>query len=225
MSSQDIKILIKKIDDMKIAMDFMNDKFETTLRELVLAKEENAKYKELTSSLNRKVTTLESQVNQLKTDQLRNNLEIAGLPCKKDENCHQIALSVIKQICPQSEQADIVEAHRIGSVTDSEGRPREFRNLVVKFKERKMRDQAYKNKKRLRGIDTVKLGLADTKQKVYVNENLSRETKIVFKKANDIKKKLSWKFIWSNYGIIYLRKNEDSKVIRVSTELDLKNIN
>ena len=144
---------------------------------------------------------------------------------KKDENCHQIALNVIKQVCPQSDQVDIVEAHRIGSITDSDEQPRAFRTLLVKFKNRKLRDQVYKNKKRLRGIDTVKLGLSGAKQKVFINENLSRETKILFRKANDIKKKLSWKFIWSNYGIIFLRKNEDSKVVRVTTESDLKNIN
>ena len=69
------------------------------------------------------------------------------------------------------------------------------------------------------------MGLSGAKQKVFINENLSRETKILFRKANDIKKKLSWKFIWSNYGIIFLRKNEDSKVVRVTTESDLKNIN
>ena len=147
MSSQEMKLLIKKIDQMQDTMHFMNEKFEATLKELIASKEENLKYRVLTDTLSNKVVNLEAQVNELKNEQLRNNLEIAGLPWKKDENCHQIALNVIKQVCPQSDQVDIVEAHRIGSITDSDGQPRAFRTLLVKFKNRKLRYHVYKNKK------------------------------------------------------------------------------
>ena len=48
--------------------------------------------------LKEEVINLKVQVSELKNEQLQNNLEISGLPCRSDENCHQIAYSLIKQI-------------------------------------------------------------------------------------------------------------------------------
>ena len=123
MSSEEMQMLIKKVDEMNASMQFMNEKFETALKELKEAKQENDEFKATINLLNTKVTSLETQVNELKNQQLRNNLEISGLPCRSDENCKLVAYNIIKQVCPETKQEDILEAQRMGSVNDIDGKP------------------------------------------------------------------------------------------------------
>ena len=208
-SSEDMKTLIKKVDEMMDSMQYMNEKFEAALKELQESRKENMEYKQSIDHLKSKVV----------------NLEISGLPCKNDENCHLVAYNIIKEVYPEAKQDDITEAYRIGSPKDPEGKPRSYRNILIKLKERRVRDQVYKNKKRLRAVDTVKMGLSSEKQRVFINENLSRESKALFKKANEIRKQKSWRYIWSNYGAILMRKSDDSQVLRIRSDKDLDRIN
>ena len=213
--------MIKKVDEMHASMQFMNDKFETALKELIEAKKENVEFKETVNLLKSKVINLETQVSELKNQQLRDNIEISGVPCRSDENCKMVALNVIKQVRPETIQDDIVEVHRMGNANDLDGNPRMHRNLLVQLKERKVRDEIYKNKKKLRGVDTVRMGLSSESQRIYINENLSRESKALFKKANDLRKEKRWKYIWTSFGIILVRKDDESRVLRVCSEMDL----
>ena len=89
------------------------------------------------------------------------------------------------------------------------------------MKENKIRNEVYRNKKKLKDIDTVKMGLSNEKKRVYVNEHLSKETKLLFSRANAIRKEKGWRFIWTDFGVIYLRRSDGSKVIKIKSEGDL----
>ena len=221
MTSEDMKKVMNELREIKCSMEFMNKKFEDVLKELKEVKVENEKYKKDVDMLKEKVVYLEEEVCELKNEQLRDNLEISGLPHKDGENCNLIAFNVCRQVYPDIKQEDIVDAFRMGSAKDKEGRPRMQRNMLVKLKEKKVRNLIYKNKKRLKGVDTAKLGLSAEKKRLYINENLSRESKFLFSKANALRKEKSWRYIWTDFGAILLRKADDSKVLRVRSEKDL----
>lgn len=221
MASGDLKSLVKEIKSMREAMDFMNEKFEAALKELKEARAENVEYKNNMVILKEEVINLKVQVSQLQNEQLQNNLEISGLPCRSDENCHQIAYNIIKQVYPEMKQDDIAQAHRIGSTKDKDGKIKVYRNLLVKLKERKVRNFIYRNKKKLKGIDTIKMGLNNEKKRIYINENLSYDTKMLFNKANQLRKQYGWRYIWTDFGKILARKVDNSNVIKIKTEKDL----
>ena len=126
--AEDIKLLTNEMRCIKESMNFMNDKFESILKEFQNAKNENAYYKKEVGMLNEKVKYLEMQVGEMKNEQLRDNLEISGLPYNNDENCHMVAYNVFKKVYPEIKQNDIVEAYRTGSANDTEGKPRMYRN-------------------------------------------------------------------------------------------------
>ena len=52
--------------------------------------------------------------------------------------------------------------------------------------------------------------------KIYVNENLTEKNKELFKLCLKCKRDLSYKFLWTNVGRIFLRKNWSSPVIPVN---------
>ena len=221
MTSDDMKQLMDEMKSIKESMEFMNVKFESVLKELKDARVENEQYKKKVDALSGKVEFLEMQVCELKNEQLQENLEICGLPCKSDENCHMVAYNVFKQVHPEIKQEDIVEAYRMGSVNDREGKPRMFRNVLVKLKGKKMRNLIFKNKKKLKGINTVSLGLSSENRRLYINENLSRESRALFSKTNALRKEKGWRYIWTDFGNILVRQSEDSRVLKIRSERDL----
>ena len=48
--------------------------------------------------------------------------------------------------------------------------------------------------------------------------------KLLLAQANQKRKDLHWKYLWTNNGRIHLRKNENDAVITIQTEYDLHRI-
>ncbi|XP_068670134.1 uncharacterized protein [Montipora foliosa] len=59
--------------------------------------------------------------------------------------------------------------------------------------------------------------------KIYVNESLTEKNKEIFKLCLKFKRDFSYKFLWTNAGRIFLRKNLSSPVILVSCTEDVPN--
>ncbi|XP_022175003.1 uncharacterized protein LOC111036975 [Myzus persicae] len=59
---------------------------------------------------------------------------------------------------------------------------------------------------------------------IYIRENLTTKGNKLFKEARDLKKQLNFQFAWTKNAIIFLRKNETDKIIRVDSEDTIQNI-
>ena len=98
-----------------------------------------------------------------------------------------------------------------------DGKPKKSRPILVKFKERKTRNSVYRNKKKLRTDDQNN----QARNKIFINENLCKESKDLFRKANVLKKEKNYRFIWTSYGRILLRKNENEQTVCIKCTNDL----
>jgi hypothetical protein len=57
---------------------------------------------------------------------------------------------------------------------------------------------------------------------IYISESLIPQRKKLYGDVNRLRKKLNWKFIWTHYGRIYIRKNESATELYVfNTSNDL----
>lgn len=222
--SENIQSLMEEMKEMRKAMNFMNDRFECTMKELVETKKEKKELQEALMTTQERVTLLEVQMREINNQSLFKNLEVAGIPCNTQENCELIALSVAKSVCQDVNQDDIEDAHRIGNPKDADGKPRSYRPLLIKFKETKIRNKVFKNKKFLKDLDTTKMGISKKKEKLYINENLCRETKAIFREANAARRQHGWKHLWTNRGIILARKDDNSKVLIIRSREDLSHL-
>ena len=74
-------------------------------------------------------------------------------------------------------------------------------------------------------ITTQDLGFQGD-NKIYIQESLARKNKELFRKALQLKKSLRYKFIWTNSGRIYLRKDEspESPIMYVKSTKDLEKL-
>ena len=107
----------------------MNEKFEETMKELqetkkelIEAKQEKELLRNTIDGMQKTITHLEGKVNGLANQQLSNNLEIFGVPVKKNEVCTDVALKVTQKVHPDMKRKEISEAYRIGRVQDDDGK-------------------------------------------------------------------------------------------------------
>ena len=226
---KELKDLMADMKDIPAAIDFMNAKFEAAMaelkeakKELVKAKKEKEKLQNTINSMQTTISHMETKMNSLANQQLANNLEIVGVPVTNNEVCADIAIKVARKAHPEMKRKEISEAYRIGRLKNEDGTANVNRSLVVKFKSVAMRNTVYKNKKALKGVTAKDLDLGQATNRIYINENLNYETKSLMREANQFKKDNGWNYIWTNFGIIYVRENDKSKSYAITSKKDLE---
>ena len=168
---------------------------------------------------------LKKSLNDLKQYTRRDCLEIRGIPLPSTptdlDQTDEVVLQIAEKIGVPMQKSDISISHRIPSrkqFTD-DGIPIPPA-IIVKFVKREIRENLYRARKNLKSISTVDLGYS-VANKIYVSESLTEKNKEIFKLCLKCKRDLSYKFLWTNGGRIFLRENLSSPVIPVSCTEDV----
>ena len=208
--SEQLKEALATVKTLNTKIEQMEDTFGTL-------QEENKALKQEQVSL--KAQVLRS-ANDLKLEQYtrRDCLEIRGIPLPEDlrvEDTNNIVLQLSQKMGIPLERNDISVSHRIRSSRASVDPA-----IIVKFVRREMRESLYRSRKRLKSITTADLGFSVDK-KIFINESLTPKNKELFKDCLKFKNDKSYKFLWTNAGKIFLRRNADSPVIPINSFADI----
>lgn len=235
MFASQISTIAKIHDDLSLIrtqITEMKSTNENFLKELSGLKAEIGEVKRNTSE---KIQTLENRIdelsNQIKSNDQRsrlNNVEISGVPVSKSENLntilHNLAVKVGFPIV-DSDVDYIYRVRRFPSTTKSDGLPNSVvPNIIVKFTQRKRKSDLIAAVRARRGIATTDLGIDGPSRPIFVNDHLAPHNKLLYKQARLLGKEKAYRFIWLNDCKIFLRKNESSKPIIISNEVDLLKI-
>ena len=83
-----------------------------------------------------------------------------------------------------------------------------------KFTRRYVRDHLYKARSKLKNLTIEDIGLGSHgENKIFIQESLTPGRRELFQKCNELNKKCKFRYIWSFYGNIFLRKNDTSAPI------------
>lgn len=111
-------------------------------------------------------------------------------------------------------EADIDICHRVPTARHDQA------NIIVRFVRRTKRN-AFLSKAKKAKIDTTALGF-QLSSKVFVNEHLTRYGKRLLGAAVERKKELRWRFVWTAGGKVFVRKDENSPVVRIASLEDVE---
>lgn len=159
----------------------------------------------------------------------QNNIEISGLPANKGENLmstlHDLCTIVGFKLC----DTDVDTIHRVRpylGVTGAGGNKQPARppSVVVRFTQRRRKDQLIAAVRSRRGITTADIGLPGAASTLYVSDHLTPTNKLLLKRARELKVENNYSYLWVKDCKILLRKNETSNIIRISNESDLHKI-
>ena len=200
-------------DDLREENKAMNNQIE------VLKKENAEKTKEI-HLLKTRSMEIEGSVSELDNYLRLNNIEIHGITLRQDEEPKVAVTKVLKQVDEDFKQQDIELCYPKGKRNNGEFKTPP--SILVKLKSKEKRMKIYKQKKRLANVDFNAIGVQANN--VFINENLSNHSKQLFFQANSLKKKHSWRFIWTTNGQIKVRRSTDTPIIIIRSAADLDKI-
>lgn len=146
-------------------------------------------------------------------------MEIHGIPQKQNENVYEVIKSVASKLECELNIRDIDACHRVHAYTPNLSQKSD-KPIIVKFIARMKKDELLGAARKQKGyVTTADLGIDDVWNPVFINEHLTFNNKLLYKKVRDFCVAHSYKFCWVRDGKIYIRKSETSHVFQVSADL------
>ena len=223
--------LDKKLNPIIESIEFISKEYDEFKRKIQLLEETNKTVVKENEHLKQQVAGLHNEIDQMKNnadDQeqyfRRECLEIRGVPVTEQEDTNNITKQIGSLMGLTLEESEISVSHRLPSRSSSSGGT-PSPPIIVKFTQRDTRDRFYRLRSKLKDFSTGNIGLGRVAEnKIFIQESLTPKKKDLFRNCLEFKKRKSFKFIWTHYGKVFLRKNESSPTITVFTIKDLERL-
>lgn len=189
---------------------------------------------EVLNQLISKISTLEDENNKLREENCdlklqmddqeqytrRNCLEIHGLPEVNGENITAEVIKIGRAIGINISSDMIDNCHRLGR-KGKNGNTSAIRGVIVKFLRNFDKEHFLKNRKVKRALSSSELGF-DVSHTVYVNENLTQYRRSLMASVRKIRRDYKLSYVWTKNGNIFVRERENSQIINIKSEKDIK---
>ena len=188
-------------------LDVINEKFEKLHSELIVSKNVN-------SLLSERVKELEKRLSETEQYSRRECLEIAGIPLDiPQSDLESKVLDIFGEIGVVVEPKEVEACHRI----------RKKGLTIIKLSRRKDIHRTLANKKKLKSLDSTKIGLGVSKM-IYINESLCGTYRNFWFKCKMLHKHHKIHSFWTSNGHVKLRMSENGQASTILHNDDLTEI-
>lgn len=214
----ELKMIKPELSDIKSSIDFMDRKFEALSDKIVEMERDIQGLQKTKNEVDHLHLRMEKMELQLKENEQRsrlNNVEIKGVPVSNSENLFDIVAKIGAHIkCPiPKEQINYIA--RVPMRNDKLNK-----TIIVAVHSRYVKEDFVAAAKKLT-TTSADLGLKGT-SRVYVNDHLTLDNKILLNKTKSLAKDRGFAFAWVKGCRIFVRKNPTSPVITIKADSDLK---
>ncbi|XP_028161415.1 uncharacterized protein LOC114357106 [Ostrinia furnacalis] len=206
-----------RLSEMEKYLNFSSDRQDSFESRLKVIEEKNTS----TTGLENQIITLENQMSRLEQQARQCNIEIANLPERRGENLISILENLGDVIKQPIRACDIVAVHRVPHADSGNRFPK---NVIAKFTNRTLRDNIISAYRSTKGLDSSKLSMSGTPARIYINEHLTLNNKILFRQCREAAKKEGFKYVWVKHGSILVRKSDTSPVSSIRSIADISKI-
>lgn len=218
--TNEIKSLRDDIHSFKESLAFFNSKYDDINNRI--------------NSLEEKIKTLKGcdgnlemldnfvKVNNQREQWMRkSNIEIYGIPERKNENLFELLNSIAKRCEIQLNPSTDIDF--ITRVKPKENDASNTKPIVVRFLARWKKDDFLAHFRKLK-LKCSDIGFTSNNNNVYFNDHLTSANKSLLYQAKKIANDKKYKFIWVRNCTIMVRKSENNSVIHILSQNDLKKI-
>lgn len=221
-----LKDLKSEISEMRESMQSINQQYEEFTSQHQSSVKTIQDLRNENNDMRSTLATLGNRVNHLEQQARIANIEIQCVPEKKNENLLTIVTDLAKVIQCELKPENIVKCTRVAKFDPAGARPR---SVVVQLSSPAVRDKflasAFAYNKSINKtedkLNTTNLGIGGEKRPIYVLEQLSPTNKALHAATRSKAKSKGYKYVWTRYGKIYVRKSDDSDRIWVKDENSL----
>ncbi len=162
-----------------------------------------------------KIKELKMSIDELEQQHYMKEVQIVGIQeSESDEEDLKRFLNMAKAKMGQKlKKTDVEHIHRLGKKSEKKSR-----DVIIKFKEKTVRDTFYQNRKKL----IIK---NDTKNSIYVNDHLTHYRKGLLYSARQLCKAKKVTAAWSQQGNILVRKSDNDSIKQIKSYEDLEEFN
>lgn len=147
-----------------------------------------------------------------------NNVEIRGIPYKKNENLYDIVEKIGSVSGQTVSKKDINYLARIPTRTPNVDKP-----IVVAFNCRYVKEEFIASTRKTKQFNLSHLGFSSMTN-FYVNDHLTSANKLLLSKAKKLAKENNFQYIWVKHCKIMVKKSDTSPTFFIKCENDLSKI-
>ena len=146
-------------------------------------------------------------------------LELNNIPVRGKEDLRKITTSLTKAVNYQefNYDANVDIVHRLNSVLETPP-------IIILFRTRTARNEFYGILKLLNkdiSLQDLNLNYKELNRKIFLNESLTIQNSILFRKVRQACKEKNYKYFWTANGTIMCRKTMQSSVIKIKKTQDI----
>lgn len=196
---------------------FENTKLNNAVQDLIMMV--NEMRAEL-SKKDKEIQQLKDEIHEFEQHSRCEYLEIHNVPGDNLENqdkLEEMTVRVVKSLGIELERQEIEAIHRIPTKNTTKPNP-----IIVHLASRKKRNTILAAKRGKTIYQNSITGNRNHKEKVYINESLSKYHKTLLYKTKQAAKE--YKYVWTKDGKILVRKDDNAKVKRIRNENDIETL-
>ncbi|KAI5631087.1 hypothetical protein NE865_16199 [Phthorimaea operculella] len=172
---------------------------------------------------------LEDRLDDLQLAYRKTNFEIKGVPKLQSETKQDLVNMVVtlsETLDCKINKGDIKDIYRVRSKKPEQRNTPivvETSSALLKTNLLKMaKNFNIKNKSKLRAKH---MGFKTQEETpIFLSENLTPKAARLFFLARDLAKSKDYRFVWTSYGKVYVRRTEESAIIQIKTEQQIQNL-
>lgn len=220
--SADVKFIREELKELKTSCEFNGQRLDDLSVKLsdvdtrVLGLE---RLQESVCGLQSEIDMLKSELSANDQRSRLNNIEIKGIPLKKDENLFNILDKISQKVNYAFPKTQINYISRIPLFNTKD------KSIVVSFLNRYIKEDFVAAARSLKTLSAHDLGFSGQMNRVFVNDHLSPDSKKLLNKTRTMAKEKEYKYVWVKHGKIHVRRQEGSVVLVISKEKDLNRLN
>ncbi|KPI96861.1 hypothetical protein RR46_04986 [Papilio xuthus] len=219
--ADDVKTIKKDIADLKLSLEFNHEKIaacESRITEVERSVADLAPLRAALDSAQLEISYLRTELTSKEQWSRLNNIEIKGVPLKKDENLFSLMELIQQKIGFSFNKSQINYIARVPSFSGS------TKSIVVTFVNRYIKEEFIAAARAFKNLYARDIGFEGDKQRVFINDHLTPHLKALLTKSKRLCSEKGYKYVWVKYCKIHVRKNDTSPVFTILKDNDLNKI-
>jgi hypothetical protein len=216
----EFKELKREVSELKASSEFTSgklDEYEVKFTDIERKISEVSKLQHVVMSTQNAVAQLTANVEAAEQWARQSNVEVRGVPLKKDENLFSIVEGVGKTTGYPIMKSQLNYISRVPTYSKE-------KNIVVSFINRYVKEEFIAAARAFKVLKASDIGFNNNTQRIYINDHLTPASKNLLNKAKKRATDLGYMYKWVKFGKIHIRKNDSSPVIVISSEGDLNKL-
>ena len=208
------------------SLDFLGLECDDLSNFRASALEEISTIKSRLDAIADKVDELSDAIEEFQAYSYGFNVKILGIPeLVASETALQtttLCVKIFNKMGAETTIHDIDIAHRV-KPRNASSRPKP---IICKFTRRLAREEVMNRRADVSHVASLEVGLPESAslRDAMIVDHLTPNTQELFSAAKTFKDQHEFKFCWTKKGLVYLRRTEDSRPIKIKNSCDLQRL-